>query len=537
MKFLGLSALMLAAFAGQAQTALADTMSVRVKVKQDRTGLVLTPVHAERGDFALTPGLPAHVREAKWRVVARDAQGKIVHEVQVPNRQKRHIEVFNPRTGAIDIAQDIAQAEGVFEVSVPFDASVASIEVLPQSGAKGATGTPAPLATFKRAQLEQVAGASVQARSMATASGEPAPVVASVLHSGPSKKRMDYVFIGDGYTAAEMGKWQADAKKVIDGFMADPLFAANRDRMNIHRVDVVSKESGVDEPDRGIYRDTALGGNFNCFNIDRLLCVDDAKVYDVVGSVLQPDKRDVIVVISNSTRYGGSGGAMATLSMHVQSTEVALHEIGHTAFALADEYEYGYCDLSYEPAEANVSLTGTRAVKWNSQIAAATPVSTPLGSFPAGTVGVFQGGQYCAAGKYRPTENSRMRTLGHPWYAVNEGLVNAVFDKYQSKLEREVIQAGTVAAGETAYAPEAAPGTVLAGPGKFTVKLSGAAGANFDLGLYKWVGNEWAKVAASTGTGSKEAIRYEGTSGWYYVQVDAVSGSGSYTLSYAFPPK
>lgn len=535
MKLLGMSALILAAFAGTAQTAFADTLSMRLKVRQDRTGLVLTPVHAERGDFALTPGVPAHARDAAWRVVAKNTQGKILHEVLVPNRHKRRIEVFDARTGAIDIAQDVAQADGVFEVSLPFDAAIASVEVHPTAG-KGA-GAGVPLASFKRAQLEQVAGASAKARVQALSGAAAVPTVSTVLRSGPPKKRMDYVFVGDGYSAAEQDKWHADAKKVIDGFMADPLFAANRARMNIHRVDVVSNESGADEPDRGIYRDTALGGNFNCFNIDRLLCVDEAKVYEAVGSVLKPDQRDTIVVIANSTRYGGSGGAMATLSMHAQSTEVALHEIGHTAFSLADEYEYGTCDLSYEPSEPNVSLTGTRAVKWSSLIDAATPVPTSLGSFPAGTVGVFQGAQYCAAGKYRPTENSRMRTLGHPWYAVNERLVDAVFEKYQSRIDREVTQSGTLAAGETAYAPETAPGTVQTGPGKFTVKLSGAAGANFDLGLYKWDGSAWAKVAESKGPRAKETIRYEGGPGWYYVQVDAVSGSGDYSLSYTFPPK
>ena len=31
-----------------------------------------------------------------------------------------------------------------------------------------------------------------------------------------------YVFVGDGYTAVEMSKWQADAQKVINGFLADP---------------------------------------------------------------------------------------------------------------------------------------------------------------------------------------------------------------------------------------------------------------------------------------------------------------------------
>jgi hypothetical protein len=347
---------------------------------------------------------------------------------------------------------------------------------------------------------------------------------------------MDYVFVGDGYTAAEMAKWQADAKKVIDGFLADPLFAANRANMNVRRVDVASNQSGVDEVDRGIYRDTAMDGVFGCYNIARLLCVNSTKVYNVVGSVLAPDKRDVIVVISNSTRYGGSGGEIATLSMHASSTEVALHEIGHTAFAMADEYDYGTCSLSSEPREGNVSLNRSRSVKWGGQIAASTPVPTYAGNVPNGTVGVFTGGQYCTSGKYRPTENSRMRTLGYPWHAVNERLAKNVFARYMVTTPAGITQTGTLANGAVAYAPSASPRYKLAGAGTFKINMTASAGTDFDLSLFKYSGSAWIKVATSNGPSSTEAISYAGSAGYYYVEIKSYSGSGSYSVTYNFPP-
>ena len=330
-----------------------------------------------------------------------------------------------------------------------------------------------------------------------------------------------------------MAKWRADAQKVIDGFLADPLFNANRGSMNIHRVDVASNQSGVDEIDKGIYRDTAMDGEFACYNIERLLCVNNTKATNIAASVLAPDARDVIVVIANSTRYGGSGGAVATLSMHASSIEVALHEIGHTAFALADEYEYGTCNTSSEPTEVNVSLNGTRSVKWGNLISGSTAVPTGLGVYPNGTVGTFVGAQYCGSGKYRPTENSRMRTLGYPWHAVNEGAVQKVFAKYTGA--GSVTQTGTLANGGSAIAPSASPGWVQAGAGTFSLKLSGPSGADFDLFLFKWSGSAWTKVAASEGNTSSESISYNGTAGYYYAQVKSYSGSGNYSLTYAFP--
>jgi len=446
------------------------------------------------------------------------------------------VETFNPRSGAIDLSTTVQQREGSFEVSLPFDKATASVEVLPRkggtAGAKTALAAPAALARFDRSTLEQAAASGKAARS-AMLAATPSATATTILNNGSAATHMDYVFIGDGYTAAEMDKWRADAQKVINGFLADPLFNANRASMNIHRVDVASNQSGVDELDKGIYRDTAMDGEFACYNIERLLCVNNTKATNIAASVLAPDARDVIVVIANSTRYGGSGGAVATLSMHEQSIEVALHEIGHTAFALADEYEYGTCSTSSEPTEVNVSLNGTRSVKWGSLIAGSTAVPTGLGVYPNGTVGTFVGAQYCGSGKYRPTENSRMRTLGYPWHAVNEGAVKKVFAKYTGS--GSVTQTGTLANGGSAIAPSASPGWVQAGVGTFSLQLSGPSGADFDLFLYKWSGSAWTKVAASEGNTSSESISYNGTAGYYYAQVKSYSGSGNYSLTYAFP--
>lgn len=543
MKILKLPLYACALLAGAANWAMAENISVRINYSETRTGVSFQAESAERGEFGVSKGLPEHAGGKQWRVVAKNAQGTVLHEVYVRNGLQKHVETFSPRTAAVDRSETVKQTSGSFEVSMPFDPAVSSIEVqAPAStGARSkATAATAPLAKFDRSTLEKVANDSKLARAKSALAAPPAANAAAttLINNGPANNRMDYVFVGDGYTAAEMDKWRADAQLIINGFMADPLFSANRAGMNVHRVDIASNQSGVDEPDKGIYRDTAMDGNFNCYNIERLLCVDEQKTLRIVGSVLAPDQRDVIIVISNSTRYGGSGGSVATLSMNAQSVEVALHEIGHTAFALADEYEYGTCDLSAEPTEGNVSRNGTRSVKWGGLIASTTAVPTSLGHYPNGTVGAFQGAQYCTSGKYRPTENSRMRTLGFPWHAVNEGLVKNVFARYyQPDIGGTQTQTGTLTSGAVAYAPSAAPGYVQTGSGNFNVQLTGPTTADFDLFLYKYAGNAWTKVASSEGSTSNETINYTGTAGYYYVQVKSYSGSGSYTVKYTFPPK
>lgn len=542
MRFRQLSVLALALLAGQS---MAENVSLRMSVSAGRTGPVFSAQQAEVGSFGLTPTLPAHANGARWWVVATDSHGVVLHKTAVQNVLQRRVESFDPRTGSIDYAGQVTLEQGVFEVSMPFDKNVARIEVRSDAeagqlapaadAALAANPGAAVLGQFERAALQKVIDGAARSKAQSLAAKATAT---TIIETGPANARMDYVFVGDGYTAAEMDKWHLDAKKVIDGFMADPLFAANRANMNVRRVDVASNQSGADEPDRGIYRDTAMDGSFYCASIARLLCVNSAKVLNIVGSVLAPDARDVIVVVSNSTRYGGSGGDVAALSMAPQSIEIALHEIGHTAFYLADEYTYGSCDTRSEPAAGNVSLRGSRSVKWGSLISANTAVPTPLGTYANGTVGAFIGGDYCASGKYRPTENSRMRTLGYPWHAVNEGLARAVFARYGSGTSsgNVVTRNGSLNSGQSVNTPAASPGYVTTtGSGKFTVGLTGPAGADFDLFLYKWNGSTWAAVASSTGSGPNETISYDGSAGSYYVKVSALSGSGNYTLSYSFP--
>ncbi|HEX2224321.1 MAG TPA: matrixin family metalloprotease [Thermoanaerobaculia bacterium] len=58
--------------------------------------------------------------------------------------------------------------------------------------------------------------------------------------------------------------------------------------------------------------------------------------------------------------------------------------------------------------------------------------------------------------------------------------------------------------------------------------LRGPAGTDFDLALWRWTNGSWALVTFSAGSSSSENISYNGTAGWYYWEVTAHSGSGTY---------
>jgi hypothetical protein len=66
--------------------------------------------------------------------------------------------------------------------------------------------------------------------------------------------------------------------------------------------------------------------------------------------------------------------------------------------------------------------------------------------------------------------------------------------------------------------------------------LSGPAGKDYDLYLYKWSSTYgWRVVASSTGTTDSETINYSGTAGYYEWDIYAYSGSGTFQFCLKHP--
>jgi hypothetical protein len=242
----------------------------------------------------------------------------------------------------------------------------------------------------------------------------------TVSRNGPPANRIDIAVLGDGYTSAEMGTYADDVRRTVLALFGQEPFHGYRTYFNVHRVDVVSAESGSDHPASGVFRDTALDSFYDCAGITRLICVDYGKVYDVLLSSLDADRRDVVLVLVNDPEYGGSGGAIAVASLDPSVVEVVLHELGHTLGGLADEYDYEppFCYLDAEPFEPNVTLDYDRSrIKWAHWIDDTTPL--PTMDFAPGVPGAYEGAQYCVSGKFRPTYASKMRELYQPFEQIN----------------------------------------------------------------------------------------------------------------------
>ncbi|WP_412075310.1 M64 family metallopeptidase [Streptomyces xanthophaeus] len=250
--------------------------------------------------------------------------------------------------------------------------------------------------------------------------------VTKMIDNGPTDDRLDVVVVGDGYTAAELAKFHADARQKWDEVTAVEPYTTYRNLFNVWTVDAVSNESGVSgDPDPATVRDTALGSYFWCGDIERLLCIDQPKVDTYVAKA---PAADLVLVLANSAKYGGAGynepsatlgyeGISTASAGHAKSGQVAIHETGHSLGKLADEYFYpGVPDYEKytgpEPADSNSSTLpadrmAAQRAKWYRWLGEESP--------DGGTVGAYEGGGYFVTGLHRPTDASLMRVLGKPF--------------------------------------------------------------------------------------------------------------------------
>lgn len=237
--------------------------------------------------------------------------------------------------------------------------------------------------------------------------------------SGPPSGTVDIVILGDGYRSDQIHKLRDDAKRFVDLFFDTEPFRSRRSDFNVRLIETVSRESGVDDPREGLFRDNLLGLSFNSLDIDRyMLTLSNKVVREIAGSV----PYDQIIILANEQKYGG-GGIFRLYSTCISDNEydgyVFVHEFGHAFAGLGDEYYSStvtYNDMyprGVEPWEPNITaLLDSTNVKWGDLILEGTPVPTPDDSTYNDVVGCFEGAGYSAEGLYRPYRDCRMFSKG-----------------------------------------------------------------------------------------------------------------------------
>ena len=196
-----------------------------------------------------------------------------------------------------------------------------------------------------------------------------------VFGTAPTATAFNLVLLADGFTASEQDAFDAACEALADALWATPPFDEVGHAVNVFRVNVTSLDSGADDPvsagGSGSTARTYFDAAFGATGIRRLLVCNQSTALQVAAAHL-PEFTAVLVVV-NSTVYGGSGGSVGVYSLAAGATEIAIHEMGHSAFGLADEYAF-YAGgnepaqnnhPAFEPREPNVTTnTNAATIKW-----------------------------------------------------------------------------------------------------------------------------------------------------------------------------
>ncbi|MCB0283620.1 MAG: peptidase M64 [Calditrichaeota bacterium] len=286
--------------------------------------------------------------------------------------------------------------------------------------------------------------------------------VTALMKNGDPSQKVDIVIVGDGYSKKDMEQFRKDAEFYNNTMFSTSPFKERKNDFNVWMVEVISPESGISKPDKDIWKNSALGCQYNTFGSPRYILTENNKALrDAAGLV----PYDYVNILINDDRYGGGGiyNLYTTTYMRIdtkgqewQMQYVYVHEFGHAFAGLGDEYyssSTGYDEFyakGVEPWEPNVTaLLDPKNIKWKEFVSADTPLPTPWekkeydevanerskldrladdyyekrepfitrqeeilkNSKYAGKVGAFEGAGYESHGLYRPAVDCRMFSL------------------------------------------------------------------------------------------------------------------------------
>ncbi len=247
-----------------------------------------------------------------------------------------------------------------------------------------------------------------------------------IIDNGEDENKLVWVIMGDGYTKSQLNKFHFDATEVLISIFSNQPWLNYNSYVNVYLIDSVSDESGADHPSHGIYVDTALDATYNAHGVNGLLGIDPVKAYDIAYSI---PTFDMIMVLVNDLRVGGSSGSTVVISDHLLAGRIALHEVGHFVGGLADEYELLFNNSSpLDDDEPNVTFnTDIENIPWNKWIDDAWPLPTP--NFLFWNIGIFEGASYCSSGIYRPRITCTMRNpLNHYCEICTEAIILNIYN-------------------------------------------------------------------------------------------------------------
>lgn len=273
-----------------------------------------------------------------------------------------------------------------------------------------------------------------------------------ILDNGPDNQRFNIVIVAEGFqgaNAAAQTDFNNRCQDIVDAFRDEPWFSEGLlAAINIHRLNVRSDDAGADNPATcpdmstatAVSADTYFDASYCSSGIRRCLACDWTLVRNTLNGQL-PQWHAAAVLVNSAERGGCASGNVFATALSADWLDVVMHELGHAAFRLADEYSTwqgcssGETDRDNapggEPAEPNITAHSSIAgLKWAHLVGPLTPVPTMQNPDCSACdnranvrpddqeIGLYEGAGYYHCGYFRPAYNCRMRSSSQPFCRV-----------------------------------------------------------------------------------------------------------------------
>ncbi|MEI7803041.1 MAG: M64 family metallopeptidase, partial [Bacteroidota bacterium] len=184
--------------------------------------------------------------------------------------------------------------------------------------------------------------------------------VTTILYNGPSSNHIDLVFLADGFTSAEQSNFITQVNNICTNLFLTSPYKEYKNLFNVYAIQVNSTQSGIKHPVTASDCASAnpsvpasstvsyFGSTFDYGGIHRLVVATNTTAIQNVLLVNFPAYNKAVVV-ANSIFYGGSGGTYPCCTINNASSEIMIHEMGHSLANLTDEYTYGGCSTIEKP--------------------------------------------------------------------------------------------------------------------------------------------------------------------------------------------
>jgi hypothetical protein len=223
--------------------------------------------------------------------------------------------------------------------------------------------------------------------------------VDTILYNGNINTHINIVILGDGYTVSELDLFITDATNNANALFTQVPFSNYKNYFNVFLIKVPSNVSGAAMDPNNLI-DNYYGSTFWYAGIERLLVpTKNSRISSVLANNFPA--YDHVLMLVNSSKYGGSGGWLATSSTNSSANEIVFHELGHSFSDLADEYWAGpqYANEAINMTQ-ETNIENLRWKNWHGEFG--------VGLYPHSESPTW----------YRPHQNCKMRYLGVPFCAV-----------------------------------------------------------------------------------------------------------------------